>query len=102
QAEAAFRMGKAERITKEAQEAAKQAERDTAECAQELQHAQNTVLKVFDAPLASYKHKDDLKDIAATFALDQSGTITELLACCQHHLVQNPLLEQNPRFAGIF
>ncbi|KAF8583799.1 hypothetical protein K439DRAFT_1277903, partial [Ramaria rubella] len=102
QAEAAFRMGEVERIAKEAQEAAKQAKKDTAECARELQHAQNTVLKVFYAPLASYKHKDDLKDIATTFALDQLGTIAELLACCQHHLVQNPLLEQNPMFVGLF
>ncbi|KAF8572759.1 hypothetical protein K439DRAFT_1625553, partial [Ramaria rubella] len=88
--------GEAEHITKEAQEAAKHAEKDTAEHARELQCAQNAVLKVFDAPLASYKCKYDLKDITATFILDQSGTIAKLLACCQHHLVQNPLLEQNP------
>ncbi|KAF8583736.1 hypothetical protein K439DRAFT_1256835, partial [Ramaria rubella] len=91
-----------EHVTKEVQETARQAEKDTAEHAHVLQCTQNAVLKTYNAPLTSYKCKDDLKDIAATFALAQTGTIPELLARCQEHLAHNPHLQVNTRFTGLF
>lgn len=53
-------------------------------------------------PLASYKHKDDLKDIATALALDQQGTIAELFSRCQDHLATHPQLLSDPRFASLF
>ncbi|KAF8586049.1 hypothetical protein K439DRAFT_1341913 [Ramaria rubella] len=102
QAEAAFRAGEAECTAKEALDAAKQAEKEAIEHACELQRAQNTILKTYNTPLTSYKRKDDLKDIMASCALPQTGMIAELMAQCQEHLTQNPHLENNPRFTGLF
>lgn len=62
----------------------------------------NALCKTFDVPLASYKRKDDLKDVAAALALDQTGTIADLLKRCQMHLNNHPELKTNPRFAGLF
>ncbi|KAF8584726.1 hypothetical protein K439DRAFT_1616525 [Ramaria rubella] len=68
----------AEEAATQAEEAAKQAQNESTERACELQRAQNTILKVYDAPLATYKRKKNMKNITATFTLPQMGTILEL------------------------
>ena len=82
QAKALFRVQQSKQATRLAAELEKQMAKDTATCARELKCAKNTILETFNAPLTSYKYKDDLKDITAAFAIDQSGTISELTVHC--------------------
>ena len=102
QAQAAFHTQQEERATQLALETEKQAERTVANRARELQRAHNAIHKTFDAPLGSYKRKDDLKDIAAALALDQQGTVPQLISRCRDHLTTHPGLSSNPRFACLF
>ena len=70
--------------------------------ARSAQITHDTVLKVFDKPIASYKKKDDLVTIAGAFQLLMTGTNAELIARIKLHLTENPQLEQNHRFTGLF
>ena len=85
-----------------AKAAAKQQEQAAAAHARELQRSHNAILKTFEQPIAAYKHKDDLKDIAATFALDQQGTIAQLLSQIKTYMDLHPELATNPRFQALF
>ena len=62
----------------------------------------NAAIKTFDAPLTSYKCKDDLKDIAAAFMLDDIGIIPEILAQIQDYMEKHPSLVDNPCFAALY
>ena len=53
-------------------------------------------------PIAAYKHKYDLKDITAAFALDQQGTITQLLSWIKEYMDLHPELATNPCFQALF
>ena len=102
QAEAAFCSQQEEWTTRLAAQAQQQAQRDAADRRRELQRAENALNKTFDAPLGSYTHKDDLKDIAAAFGLDQKGTIAKILGHCQRHMESYPELVSKPRFTRLF
>ena len=85
-----------------AEAAAKQQEQVAAARARELQRSHNAILKTFEQPISAYKHKDDLKDIAAAFALDQQGTIAQLLSQIKTYMDLHPELATNPRFQALF
>ena len=53
-------------------------------------------------PLSSYKRKDDLMALAGALNLKTAGTVIELTALIKSHLSNNPSIELNPRFAGLF
>ena len=64
-------------------------------------HVHIATLKTFDTPLTSYKHKDNIKDIATALTLHQMDTTLDLLAYCHQHLLDNPDLQSNPHFTGL-
>jgi len=57
--------------------------------------------RVFAASLGSYK-KDDLKEIASAFGLDQYGTKNGLLSRIRTHMGDHPELAADERFRGLF
>ena len=59
-------------------------------------------LKTYEWPITAYKHKDDLKDITAAFALDQQGTITQLLSQIKEYMDLHPELATNPCLQALF
>ena len=67
-----------------------------------MERHHNAIFKVFDAPLAFYKWKDNLKDIATAFGLDNEGTIPELMSCIKDHMDRNPSLAQQPHFSNLY
>ena len=67
-----------------------------------MQRYHNSAIKTFEAPLLSYKHKDDLKDIAAAFNLDDTGTIPDLVAWLQEDLDRHPNLAEDPCFTALY
>ena len=60
------------------------------------------LFKVFDNPLSSYKLKKVLKDIAATFGLEDGGTAAKLMGGIKGHMDQNPSLAEQRYFAKSF
>ena len=99
---AQFNAEQQELEAQHAEATAKQQEQAAAARARELQCSHNAILKMFEQPIAAYKHKDDLKDIAATFALDQQGTIVQLLSWIKTYMDLHPELVTNPRFQALF
>ena len=102
EAQAAFLAEEAERQEKERAEEAKRKAREASDRRRELERAQNAVSKVFDAPIASYKKRDDLLDIATAFEISKEGTVPIILKRIQAHMLSNPELADNPRFTGLF
>ena len=99
---AQFNAEQQELEAQHAEATAKQQEQAAAARARELQHSHNAILKTFEQPIAAYKQKDDLKDIAAAFALDQQGTIAQLLSRIKTYMDLHPELATNPRFQALF
>ena len=85
-----------------AEAATKQQEQAAAARARELQRSHNAILKMFEQPIAAYTHIDDLKDIAATFSLDQQGTIAQLRSQIKTYMDLHPELATNPCFQPLF
>ncbi|KAF8512104.1 hypothetical protein JB92DRAFT_3117406 [Gautieria morchelliformis] len=77
--QATFEAAELERVEKE-QVAAAKAKKELAERQQNLERHHNTAFKTFDSLLTTYKLKDDLRDIAIALALDDTGTIPNLVA----------------------
>ena len=100
--EALFWAQQEEQAANQADEMKKKVEKEAASCSQVLKHAWDAIEKTFTIPLTSYKRKDDLKDIAAAFALNQTDTTSDLITCCQDHLLAHPDLQSNPWFTGLF
>ena len=65
-----------------------------------MERHRNSAIKTFEAPLLSYKHEDNLKDIAAALNLDDTGTIPDLVAQIQEDMDRHPNLAENPRFTA--
>ena len=74
-AQAAFKLSEYDRLTKEEAAAQKQAEKLTADQQHNAERHHNSAIKTFEAPLLSYKHKDDLKDIATALNLDRKSVV---------------------------
>ena len=85
-----------------AEATAKQQELVVAAHVRELQCSHNAILKTFEQPIAAYKHKDDVKDITAAFALDQQEIIAQLLSRIKMYMDLHPELATNPRFQALF
>ena len=78
-----------EQLPQEQVAAQKRLDREVAERWCMLEWHYNATFKTFDVLLSSYKHKDDLKDIAAALALDNTGTIPTLISRIRTHLEEN-------------
>ena len=78
---------------------AAKAEKDATDKTCNFKRYQNVVFKVFNPPLSSYKHKDNLRDIVIALELDNTGTITELVTHIKAHLDHTPALANVPCFA---
>jgi len=50
------------------------------------------------------KHKDDLLALSGVLGLQvtKTVTVTELVANIKSHLTENPEIQQDPRFSGLF
>jgi hypothetical protein len=92
----------AERIEREKQNAEKEAQKEAHAVAQNIRITSNTLLKVFDAPLSSYKLKDDLIVLAGALAIPTLGTVALLSERIREHLKGHPKLANNQRFARLF
>jgi hypothetical protein len=97
-----FEVEKAVRLEKEKEVAEKGAQKAAEDAVRRKQIDQDTISKVFDCSLASYKHKDDLTAISGALSLPTTGTVAELLAKIKEHLNRHPELMANDRFAGLF
>jgi hypothetical protein len=53
-------------------------------------------------PLSLYKHKDDLVTLTSALNLKTEGTVIKLTALIKSHLSNNPSIELDPHFAGLF
>ena len=102
EAQAAFAAEEEERQRKEQAEEAKRLDKEAADRNREYERAQNAVSKIFDAPITSYKKKDDILDIASALKLSKEGTVPVLLRRIQAHMLAKPELANNPRFTGLF
>ncbi|KAF8531743.1 hypothetical protein JB92DRAFT_2824904 [Gautieria morchelliformis] len=74
------------------QEEQKKAEKTKTAQAHGLQRMEDGCDKVFAYPLASYKLKDDLRDIPATLKKAKEGTVVELFMCIKKFLEDNPAI----------
>ena len=57
---------------------------------------------IFDAPLSTYKRKDDLVTLAGTPSLPMEGTVVELTKAINGHLVENSSCMNDLRFTALF
>jgi hypothetical protein len=60
------------------------------------------ISKTYDAPLSSYKLKEDLVGLARALKIVDTGTVANLTERIKQHLHDNPNLVHNPRFSGLF
>ena len=97
-----FELEECEQLAQEQVAAQKQLDREVAERQRILERHHSATFKTFDAPLSSYKRKDDLKDIATALALDNIGTIPTLIAHIRTHLEENWQLAEQPRFTSLY
>ena len=67
-----------------------------------MERHHNSAIKTFEAPLLSYKHKDDLKDIATALNLDDTGTIPDLVAWIQEDMDRHPNPAEDPCFTALY
>ena len=79
EAQAMFELSECEQLAEEEATAQKQSVREAADRWHNAERHRSAAMKIFEAPLLSYKCKNDLKDIAATFDLDDMGTIPEIV-----------------------
>ncbi|KAF8980265.1 hypothetical protein BDQ17DRAFT_1337832 [Cyathus striatus] len=93
-----------EHTEKQKEEAVKREQKDRELEEIEARIRQDSVDKIFDLPLASYKRKDELRTIARALGLpeDKKMTISKLAANIRAHLVTNSdELRRNRRFSGL-
>ena len=102
EAQAAFKLSEYDRLTKEEAAAQKQAKKLTADQQCNVERHRNSAIKTFEAPLLSYKRTDDLKDIAAAFNLNDTGTIPDLVAQIQEDMDRHPNLAEDPHFTALY
>ncbi|KAG2074554.1 hypothetical protein BDR04DRAFT_1115439 [Suillus decipiens] len=74
----AFEVEEKECIEKERIDTGKAAQKKAENDVQLLCIEEDIKTKVFDSPLSSYKHKDDLITIAGALSLSRDGTVTDL------------------------
>ncbi|KIK45040.1 hypothetical protein CY34DRAFT_802009 [Suillus luteus UH-Slu-Lm8-n1] len=101
---ATFEADHAARKEKEQADAAKQAQKKAENDARTVKINQNAVTKNFDAPLSSYKLKDDFLTIAQALGLtvEKKDTIASLTNKIKTHLDEHPALADNARFSALF
>lgn len=80
----------------------KEAQKVSDSAAHEEHVIQNASLKTFTEPLASLKHKEDLKTLTHALGILSTGTIKEIQDCVKDHLAAHPELQQNLCFQGLF
>ncbi|KAF8453581.1 hypothetical protein JB92DRAFT_3138215 [Gautieria morchelliformis] len=102
EAQAIFEGAELERVEKEQVAAAEKAEKELVERQRNLETHHNAAFKTFDSPLTTYKLKDDLRDISMALALDNTGTIPDLVAQIKEHMDPNPALASVPCFAALY
>ncbi|KAI5980518.1 hypothetical protein EDC04DRAFT_2917897 [Pisolithus marmoratus] len=99
---AVFEAEEAELAVKEAAEAEKAAQKKAEDDAWTHRINQEIAIRVFDAPLSSYKRKDDLVALAGALSLPMQGTAADLTKAIKDHLRGNPSRVDEPRFSGLF
>lgn len=84
--------------------AEEQRQKEAAAQARRQQRLHNAIHLVFDKPLSSHQHskKDELQDLAAALALEETGTKAVIFARIEEHVKSHPELEQNERFKALF
>ena len=99
----AFEAEEASRKEQERCNAEKEAQKQADHHARQSQIIKDTVLKVFDRPLTTYKRKDELIVLAGALELDTTGIVPALKERIKTYLDshKNELM-QNPRFMGLF
>ncbi|KAF8577639.1 hypothetical protein K439DRAFT_1621954 [Ramaria rubella] len=101
EAEEEWHVQDALRIKRETAEAAKKLLKQSTVMACELVHGSNAFHKTFNAPLQSYKCKDDLKDPVTALTLNGKGTIPELQSRIKTYLESHPDIAANPHFVAL-
>ncbi|KAI6104740.1 hypothetical protein EDD16DRAFT_1492337 [Pisolithus croceorrhizus] len=99
---AVFEAEEAELAVKEAAEAEKAAQKRAEDEAWTHWINQEIAFRVFDAPLSSYKHKDDLVALAGALSLPMQGTAADLTKAIKDYLRENPSHADEPCFSGLF
>jgi len=98
-----FKADEANQKEQEWSNAEKEAQKQADNHACQSQIIKDTVLKVFDHPFPTYKHKDKLVILAGALELDTTGTVLALKGCVKVHLNSyKDKLMQNPHFKGLF
>ena len=92
----------AERVERVKQHAEKEAQKSAESVVRNARIAKDTLTRTFDAPLSSYKRKDDLVILAGTLEITTAGTVAVLTERVKEHLKSHPELANNQRFAGLF
>ncbi|KIK72197.1 hypothetical protein PAXRUDRAFT_22275 [Paxillus rubicundulus Ve08.2h10] len=110
---AAFEAEEVELLEKEKVEAVKAPKKKVDDAARTRRIYQEVDNRIFDAPLSTYKRKDDLvalavlfsssrKRLAAVLSLPMEGTVAELTKAIKDHLAANPSRTNDPRFSALF
>ena len=98
-----FEAEEANRKEQERCNAEKEAQKQAEHLARQSQIMKDTVLKIFDHPLSTYKRKDELIVLAGALELDTTGTILALKERIKAYVDSHKnSLMQNPRFMGLF
>lgn len=98
----AFNLERAEWQQKEREAAERGAQKSAEDEARAARINRDTVFKVFDGTLTSYKWKEDLIFISGALGLQNTGTVAELMTRIKVHLDVHPELAQNAWFSGLF
>ncbi|EGO22368.1 hypothetical protein SERLADRAFT_409890 [Serpula lacrymans var. lacrymans S7.9] len=99
---AVFKQQEIERKEKARIDTEKEASKQQEDTAHNTRITIETVMKVFDKSLASYKRKEDLIVIAGALGLPIDGTVKALIERIKSHLQGHKELADNPQFSGLF